>query len=113
MVPVAVIGIDAIPLTTNGKTDVAVWRPADGNWYILNSGDGTFRAQKWGQNGDLPVSGDYDGDGYGDVVIGAPVWDQGPGDEGYAFLYRGGPTGMVDGTPQSAPAALTASAARA
>ena len=30
------------------------------------------------------------GDGYGDVVVGAPFYDAGQTDEGGAFLYRGG-----------------------
>ncbi|MBK7949267.1 MAG: FG-GAP repeat protein [Deltaproteobacteria bacterium] len=47
-------------------------------------------------------AGDYNGDGYGDVVVGAPFYDFGPGDEGYAFLYLGSPAGMGNGDPDSA-----------
>ncbi len=34
---------------------------------------------------------DYNGDGYGDILVGAPQQDNGATDEGNAFLYWGGP----------------------
>ncbi|HLM02104.1 MAG TPA: hypothetical protein VK400_13710, partial [Pyrinomonadaceae bacterium] len=38
------------------KTDIAVFRPSDGTWYILRSDGSDFVAFRFGQNGDLPVS---------------------------------------------------------
>lgn len=43
----------------DGKTEVAVWRPTDGGWYMLNSLDGSFRAQAFGANGDIPAPSAY------------------------------------------------------
>jgi hypothetical protein len=42
------------------------------------------------------VGGDWDGDGWSDVVVGSPFHDAGQADEGLAFLFRGGPDGVAD-----------------
>jgi uncharacterized delta-60 repeat protein len=52
----------------DGKTDRAVFRPSEGNWYILFSSGG-WTGLHFGQNGDLPVTGDYDDDGRSDVAV--------------------------------------------
>ena len=49
-------------------------------------------------------SGDINGDGYDDVVVGAPFWDGGELDEGAGFVYFGGPGAFnttVDGRVES------------
>ncbi|MBA4185798.1 MAG: VCBS repeat-containing protein [Acidobacteria bacterium] len=59
----------------DGKTDVAVFRgtvPGAGNYayfYITNSSDNSFRPVQFGATGDVPVSGDWDGDGKADVAV--------------------------------------------
>jgi hypothetical protein len=41
----------------DGKSDIAVWRPATGAWYILpSSSPGTYRSVQWGADTDLPIS---------------------------------------------------------
>ncbi|MCV4783932.1 VCBS repeat-containing protein, partial [Escherichia coli] len=60
----------------DGRTDIAVWRPSNGVWYIARSTLGLSIFQ-WGINGDKPFSGDFDGDGKADAVIWRPsngVW---------------------------------------
>ena len=52
----------------DGKSDRAVFRPSEGNWYILFSSGG-YTGLHFGQNGDLPVTGDYDDDGRSDVAV--------------------------------------------
>ncbi len=47
----------------DGRSDVSVFRPSDGTWYVLRSSDGGFQAQPFGTNGDIAAPGDYDGDG--------------------------------------------------
>jgi hypothetical protein len=62
---------------TDGKSDVAVWRPSTGVWYALNSTDGNFQALQFGLNGDKVAPGDYDGDGKTDFAVWRPstgVW---------------------------------------
>ncbi len=58
-------------------TDVAVFRPSTGNWFILRSTDNSFVSFQFGLNGDVPIDGDFDGDGRGDLAIYRPsngVW---------------------------------------
>jgi hypothetical protein len=43
----------------------------------------------------LSTAGDVNGDGYDDVVVGAAFYDHGLTDQGAAFLYLGGPSGLA------------------
>jgi hypothetical protein len=53
--------------------DIAVYRPTNTTWYVKN-GDG-YTAENFGRSGDLPVSGDFDGDGKTDyAVFGSGNW---------------------------------------
>jgi hypothetical protein len=39
----------------DGKTDIAIWRPVEANWYMINSRTNTVRVQQWGAAGDTPA----------------------------------------------------------
>lgn len=56
----------------DGRTDIAVFRPAEGNWYIRHSGGGVT-IKNWGQPGDLLIPGDYNGDKRADIAIFRPT----------------------------------------
>ncbi|MEP6945646.1 MAG: Ig-like domain repeat protein [Acidobacteriota bacterium] len=55
----------------DGRSDISVFRPSEGNWYLFNSSIG-FSAVHWGQTGDVIVPGDYDGDGKADFAVWRP-----------------------------------------
>ncbi|HQX54807.1 MAG TPA: M36 family metallopeptidase [Pyrinomonadaceae bacterium] len=58
----------------DGRSDVSVFRPSDGNWYIQRSTAG-FIAANFGLAGDRPVPADFDGDGKADIAIFRPTAD--------------------------------------
>jgi hypothetical protein len=41
------------------------------------------------------TAGDVNGDGYSDVIVGAPLYDGGHDNEGQAYVYHGSPTGLT------------------
>jgi len=46
----------------DGKSDLAVFHPETGTWYVRNSGDVSLTTRVWGTTADLPASEDFDGD---------------------------------------------------
>ena len=59
----------------DGAMDLAIYRPSDGTWYILTSSTGysygSYSTHRWGSQaaGDIPMPGDYDGDGKTDPAV--------------------------------------------
>lgn len=52
--------------------DLAVWRPKSGTWWVLGGGTGDL-TQNWGAPGDIPLQGDFDGDGKTDLCVFRPA----------------------------------------
>ncbi|MBK6343347.1 MAG: FG-GAP repeat protein [Flavobacteriales bacterium] len=59
------------------------------NW----SAEGNQAIARFGQS--VSTAGDLNGDGFSDVIIGAPFYDSGQANEGAAFVYFGSATGIV------------------
>jgi len=53
-------------------SDLSVFRPNEGNWYIFETASGIPRVVNFGLSSDLPVPGDYDGDGAIDIALRRP-----------------------------------------
>ncbi|GMW00562.1 MAG: hypothetical protein AMXMBFR84_16990 [Candidatus Hydrogenedentota bacterium] len=51
-------------------------------------------------------AGDVNGDGYADIIVGAPEYDNGHDNEGAAFLFLGSASGLVGSDPASAASLL-------
>jgi len=51
----------------DGRTDIAVFRPSTGQWFVRDIATVTF-----GSSGDIPVPGDYSGDGVTDIAVYRP-----------------------------------------
>jgi hypothetical protein len=57
----------------DNKTDMAVWRPSTGTWFVIPSATPSFPIiQQWGEATDIPVPDDFDGDGRTDFAIFRP-----------------------------------------
>lgn len=56
--------------------------------------------------GSVASAGDVNGDGFADVIVGAPGWDGGDPHEGAAFVFLGSATGIVGSDPATAHARI-------
>jgi hypothetical protein len=57
---------------TDGKSDFAVFRGSDGNWYFKYASGAIGTAGPFGAVGDIPVPGDYNGDKKADMAFFRP-----------------------------------------
>jgi uncharacterized repeat protein (TIGR01451 family) len=74
-------------------------------WVYHGSSSGLSTAPDWSAESDqagatvgwsVATAGDVNGDGYSDVLLGAPTYDNGQNDEGRASVYLGSPAGLSE-----------------
>lgn len=56
----------------DGKTDISIFRPSNGQWWYQQSSDNVVKAFTFGSSADKIVPGDYDGDGKTDAAFFRP-----------------------------------------
>ncbi len=75
----------------DGKSDISVYRPTNGMWYLLNSQNG-FSATQFGLSTDKIVPADYDGDGKTDIAVWrSGTWYLQKSGAGFASVQFGSP----------------------
>ena len=75
------------------STELAIFRPSTGTWWIFNRANNTASAIQWGISGDKPVPADYDYDGVTDIGIYRPstgTWWIRRSSDGSALVVRFG-----------------------
>jgi hypothetical protein len=78
----------------------AAAEPLAGGPQPLPPPDGATNGTAFGRS--VAAAGDIDGDGWADVAVGAPVWNDAAVNAGQAFVFFGGPAG-IDGDREPAP----------
>jgi hypothetical protein len=99
----------------DGYSDVIIGAPwfdnvpdgDEGRAYVYHgSATGLASSPNWTEEGNqvlatfgtsVATAGDVNGDGYSDVIVGAPLYDNGQTDEGRAYVYHGSATGLSFG----------------
>lgn len=66
------LAVEDANATAVPPSDIAVWRPDTGGWYVMGASGVMRVAEGWGLSGDFPRPGDYDGDGKTDFCVFRP-----------------------------------------
>ncbi len=74
-------GLGQFDFDGDGKTDIGIFRPSPGEWWINRSSSGQTVAAQFGNSSDKIASGDFTGDGKTDIAIFRPS-------TGFWFILR-------------------------
>ena len=81
----------------DGRSDLSVYRPAEGNWYLNRSSQG-FTGVGFGLSDDIPTPGDFDGDRKTDIAVWRPstgIWYRLNSGDGTFSSFQFGLTGDI------------------
>lgn len=70
-----VIAVEDVNASAPTPSDIAIWRPSTGVWWVMGPGGTIQASQSWGNYSafaDKPAEGDYDGDGKTDFCVYRP-----------------------------------------
>jgi hypothetical protein len=88
----------ASPNYDNGQTDegrVFLYYGKPGNLSSVNGyGNVVSESQEYSDFAIVSTAGDVNGDGYSDIIVGAPSYDNGQTNEGKAYVYHGAAGGL-------------------
>ena len=85
------LAVEDANATAVPPSDLAIWRPTTGGWYVMGASGQMRAAVGWGLDGDKPAAGDYDGDGKTDFCVFRPS-------ENKWYILRSS-NGTIDGVP--------------
>jgi hypothetical protein len=98
-------------VNSDGRDDLLVGAPGGGSagqgaaYVYHGSGAGPLSTAAWVAEGDgagdrfghsVSTAGDVNGDGWDDIIVGAPLYDGGEADEGAAYAFHGSGTGLAE-----------------
>ena len=81
------------------KTDIAIYRPSTGEWWISRSSHGGINVFQFGTSTDKPVPGDYTGDNKTDAAFWRPSTGEWFVLRSEDFSYYAVPFGLSDDLP--------------
>ena len=56
----------------DAKTDLAIFQPTNGDFYILDPETNALVVRNWAISGDVPVAGDFNGNGHSEIAVYRP-----------------------------------------
>jgi hypothetical protein len=86
----------------DGYDDILIGSFPGGEAFVFHgNANGVNATPSWVENGDgsgafgqsVSTAGDVNGDGYSDVIVGAPYYNGGQASEGKVYVYQGGDGG--------------------
>lgn len=86
----------------DGKSDVSIFRPSNGQWWYQQSSDNSVKAFTFGTSTDRLAPADYDGDGKTDIAVWRPATGEWFVLRSSNLTFFGAPFGQIGDTPAPA-----------